>query len=340
MSNLQPTPIVDKNGKQTTVHKRTDTASNSGRLDVGIRSAAHSTVDLSVGDLTDGSSYTLNGNAELTEDKGTYTGIGGAQLSKAYFSLKKGDSVRIDIDKDVLGNAPDAHDFSLTERTRDGVTRVFLGYTTDLSNLVKYIPDSVGDTNESKNHVLVGFLYGKYGAQVRKDEYDNDIVLIPTRDQMHGSDEAMEYGTYDFISPYGEYTSTSQQQFGRDLGQGMMKHVIGNAFPDEEAAQRRKAAKSDTIGILANRIGVVTTGTGLTNNNGDDALAIKVKSYADVHHKWEDIKAVNHHVQIRPKKFSAEVREAFQHMASNYPDTKLVDDGELIYWKGLAFPKD
>jgi hypothetical protein len=120
-----------------------------------------------------------------------------------------------------------------------------------------------------------------------------------------------------------------------------------NAKPDSRlnvaptvAASSGSTARADTIERLVKRFGVIQTGTGVTNENGEDAPVITVEHYADIHDVWKAIKNENENVQSKPDEYSPEVRDAFEHMATNFPDAIPSQHGELVHWRGLSFPKE
>jgi len=120
-----------------------------------------------------------------------------------------------------------------------------------------------------------------------------------------------------------------------------------NAKPDSRlnvaptvAASSGSTARADTIERLVKRFGVIETDTGVVNNNGDDALVITIPKYSGIFDVWQTIKNENENVQSKPDEYSPEVRDAFEHMATNFPDSTPSQYGELVHWRGLSLPKE
>jgi hypothetical protein len=345
MSNLQPTPIVDKNGRATTVHKRTDNGGASDARLSGAPSAGAVNSENKMGVMKDGGVYTLEGDAKFLQEKYPYIERNGAKVSEAFFEVGKNGSVRIDINKEHSSNPRESHDFKLLERDGKEKTTLYLGYNVDLDEIASSIPDGVANTPEGKRAALTGYLSGKYGAEVRTDDDGVDSVLIPTLEQNYGTDGAMQFGTTGLIDVYADYGSRNAGQFGSDLNQGFMSYNIERAFPkDAEPTPVPEPvyAESDPYGSPLRTVNLLE-GAGLVASTeseaetywGDRTFAIESEKYELTGPTWDKVKEIDANIKANPGYYSPEIAAYFDHMATYQPTTKTTDNGQLIYWEGL-----
>jgi len=238
MSNLTPTPIVDKNGKQTTVHKRVDDGRSAARAgSVAISASSAPIQDDSTGTFGDGTSYTLEGTAEIVQQKYPYLNRHVNNVTEAYVSLDKGDSVRFDVNKENFSYPRHAPDFKLAERDTEGVFKVYAGYKVDFDSLAGNIDENFAESKMERRAVLEGFVRGRYdGVVLPENEDGNEFsIMVPTKSQPHDVvDRPIEYSTEDMMGLYDDPHHANTQEavnFIRDVTSGFLPDVIRRAFP-------------------------------------------------------------------------------------------------------------
>jgi hypothetical protein len=237
MSNLTPTPIVDKNGKQTTVHKRADDGRSAARAgSVAISAASAPIQDDSTGTFEDGTSYTLEGTAEIVKHEYPHVNSQVNEVSRVFFSLDKGDSIRFDVNKDNFSSPYAAPDYKIAERDSDGVFTAFAGYKVDIDYLTSGIDNNFADSESGKRAVLEGFIRGKFGGVIVPENESGDefSIIVPTQSQPHDVvDRPIEYESEGLVGLYAPAEHAYRQEsidFARQVTGGHLADTIRNAF--------------------------------------------------------------------------------------------------------------
>jgi len=219
MSNTVPTPITDKNGKNTTVHKKIGNSPASDRVKNLTAQPAPSTLPAQ-GYLSDGTHYASYGDVKLFENT-DYVSRTSKTVSNVSYAIGRESGVDFFIDKklheDYVTESSIVPFFTKIERNIEGITTRSAAYEIPLTDYLSEMDDDLG---EVKRPILDAFFYGRFGGELESFE-GKDFLVIPIGTQNHDFLDVVTGDTYNDESIYGtSQYSPEARNFTKDLSFG------------------------------------------------------------------------------------------------------------------------